>query len=82
MNPRIQELIAQATTRPHRDQGFNGEPTHVYPGTLDPEKLAELIAHECMECVRDVLRDEASDLTYAGAEQVQSRIRQVFDIQE
>lgn len=47
MNERIQELAEQATSKPHRSQGFGGEPTHIYPGTLDPEKFAELILQEC-----------------------------------
>jgi hypothetical protein len=47
MNERIKELLEQATSRTHRSQGFCGEPTHIYPGTLDPEKFAELIIKEC-----------------------------------
>jgi hypothetical protein len=47
MNERIKLLAEQATSRPHRSQGFGGEPTHIYPGTLDPEKFAELIIKEC-----------------------------------
>jgi hypothetical protein len=46
MNERIKELVEQATSRPHRSQGFGGEPTHIYPGTLDPEKFAELIVRD------------------------------------
>ena len=47
MNERIKELIEQATLPPHRSQGYGGEPTHIYPGTLDPAKFAELIVKEC-----------------------------------
>jgi hypothetical protein len=47
MNEQIKKLIEQATSRSHRSQGFGGEPTHIYPGTLDPEKFAELIIKEC-----------------------------------
>jgi hypothetical protein len=53
MNTRIQELIAEATSRPHRSQGIGGEPTHIYPGTLDPVKLAELILGECIKTLAD-----------------------------
>jgi hypothetical protein len=55
MNERIKELVAEATSRPHRSQGFGGEPTHIYPGTLDPEKFAELIVRECVELNRQEL---------------------------
>jgi hypothetical protein len=47
MNQRIQELMEQATSRPHRVQGFRGQPTYIYPGILDPAKFAELIVLEC-----------------------------------
>ena len=46
MNERIKELAEQATSKPHRSQGFGGEPTHIYPGYLDLEKFAELIVRE------------------------------------
>jgi hypothetical protein len=60
MNRRIQELIEQATSRPHRSQGYGGEPTHIYPGTLDPEKFAELIVRECIGIVKQrwIMPDE------------------------
>lgn len=74
MNERIKELAAQAGF------GASGDPYHRQ--AFDVNQFAELIAQECMECVRDVLRDEASDLTYEAADQVQGRIRRVFDIQE
>jgi hypothetical protein len=50
MNERIRQLAEQATSPPHRSQGYGGEPTHIYPGTLDPEKFARLL-------VSDVLRE-------------------------
>jgi hypothetical protein len=52
MNERIKELMEQATSKPHRSQGIGGEPTHIYPGTLDPEKFAELIVRECIGIVK------------------------------
>ncbi len=54
MNERIQELSEQATSRPHRSQGFGEEPTHIYPGTLDQEKFAELIIKECASICLDM----------------------------
>jgi hypothetical protein len=53
MNERIKELAEQATSRTHRSQGFCGEPTHIYPGTLDPEKFAQSIVGECIKILAD-----------------------------
>jgi hypothetical protein len=61
MNERIKELALQATSPPHRSQGYGGEPTHIYPGTLDPEKFAELIVAECMKLNRDILCEDDPD---------------------
>jgi hypothetical protein len=71
MNKRIRELIEQATTEEH--DGF------MY---FDKKKFAELIVGHATECVRDVLRDENSDLSYAAAEQVQNRIKEFFGVEE
>lgn len=46
------------------------------------EKFAELIIGHATECVRDVLRDENSDLTYTAASQVQNRIKEHFGVKE
>jgi hypothetical protein len=48
----------------------------------DAEKFAELIIDHATECVRDVLRDENSDLSYTAATQVQNRIKQYFGVEE
>ena len=47
---------------------------------FDIEKFAELIIGHATECVRDVLREENSDLTYPAATQVQNRIKQYFGV--
>ena len=76
MNERIQQLIEQATTT----QGA----TRYNPLThqvFDSEKFAQLIVAHASECVRDVLRDEQSDLSYASATQVQNRIKQYFGVE-
>ena len=39
MNERIQELIALVTSKPHRVQGYGGDTTHIYPGTLIQKSL-------------------------------------------
>jgi hypothetical protein len=45
------------------------------------EKFAQLIVAHATECVRDVLREENSDLTYPAATQVQNRIKQYFGVE-
>lgn len=73
MNERIKDLIAQATSKPHRDQGFGGEPTHTYPGTLDPEKLAELIIMECAGVTLDYKNDSYYEGWCDHAEEILKR---------
>ena len=46
------------------------------------EQFAELIVNHTTECVRDVLREEDSDLSYAAATQVQNKIKQFFGVEE
>ena len=76
MNERIQKLAEQATNDVKDEFGYwiNSE--------FDKEKFAELIVAHATECVRDVLRDEKSDLSYAAASQVQDRIKQYFGVEE
>ena len=70
MNERIKELIIKARLTP--DKPYIEE---------DLEKFAQLIIAHATECVRDVLRDEDSDLTYPAATQVQNRIKQYFEVE-
>ena len=70
MNERIKELIIKARLTP--DKPYIEE---------DLEKFAQLIIAHATECVRDVLRDEDSDLTYPAATQVQNRIKQYFGVE-
>lgn len=86
MNPRIKQLAEQAN--------LSAALLLHYYGTVDAltdseqkeleqiEKFAQLIIDNATECVRDVLRDENSDLTYAACDQVQQRIRQHFEVEE
>jgi hypothetical protein len=46
------------------------------------KKFAELIVAHATECVRDVLREEDSELTYTAAAQVQNRIKEFFGVEE
>jgi hypothetical protein len=45
-------------------------------------EFAKLIIDHATECVRDVLRDENSDLSYDAASQVQNRIKEFFGVEE
>jgi hypothetical protein len=77
MNQRIREL---------KEQAMEWVPNMADPDTkirlLNAEKFAQLIVAHATECVRDVLRDEKSDLSYAAASQVQDRIKQYFGVEE
>ena len=79
MNERIKQLAEQATTIVEMvgPQGY----TSSY-ANFDREKFAELIVAHAVECVRDVLRNEDSDLTYTAASQVQDCIKQHFGVEE
>lgn len=86
MNLRIRQLAEQAN--------LSAALLLHYYGTVDAltdseqkeldqiEKFAQLIIDNATECVRDILRDENSDLTYAACDQVQQRIRQHFEVEE
>jgi hypothetical protein len=76
MNALIQELAEQAGSTHKQNLG-------VYQFYADElEKFAELIIGHAVECVRDVLRDETSDLSYAAASQVQARIKEYFGTEQ
>ena len=78
MNTRIQELAEQAVLQANEVFDQKGKD---YPGIV-MEKLAELIVGHVTECVRDVLRDENSELSYVAATQVQNRIKEFFGVEE
>lgn len=83
MNERIQALVERATSRPHRDQGIGGEPTHIYPGTFSAEKFAQLIIAECMDCaqwVGQVNQTPVEPINTAHA--INKRIKQHFGVEE
>lgn len=46
----------------------------------DLEKFAKLITEHATECVRDVLREEDSPLTYEATDMIQKRIKQYFGV--
>ena len=83
---KIAELYKQAH-REHRQEYFSSvvDPTLKSVSVtryFDHELFAALIVAHATECVRDVLRDEKSDLTYQAASQVQNRIKQHFGVEE
>jgi hypothetical protein len=71
MNEQIKELLKQSGLQAYYD---------AQDGQI--EKFAELIIGHATECVRDVLRDENSDLSYDAASQVQNRINEYFGVKE
>ena len=90
MNERIKELANQLG--PVATIGNWGRiewADNVYPqlgdkmyAAIDLQKFAELIIDHATECVRDVLREEDSDLSYTAATQVQNKIKQFFGVKE
>ena len=72
MNPRIKQLADQCYC----------VTTHADLEQFDKEKFAQLIVAHATECVRDVLREEDSELTYTAAAQVQNRIKEHFGVEE
>ena len=81
MNERIKALAEQAGE--YAAQNATGD-WEVGPNYQDlfNKKFAELLIGHATECVRDVLRDENSDLTYTAASQVQKRIKEYFGVEE
>jgi len=74
MNERIKELIIKAGL------SYVMTPDKPYIEE-DLERFARLVIAHATECVRDILRDEDSDLTYPAATQVQNHIKQYFGVE-
>lgn len=81
MNNRIFELAKQAELI-QWDTLPSGAITPDYESVVKAKRFAELIVGHATECVRDVLRDENSDLSYDAASQVQNRIKEFFGVEE
>ena len=80
-NSRIKELCERAKVYATEcTKHFTGDEPVVWMDYYT-EKFAQLIIAHATECVRDVLRDEDSDLTYTAATQVQNRIKQYFGVE-
>ena len=82
MNKRIRALAVQAGIDffNSTDAEFIGK-EYCEAWIEQQQKFAQLIIAHATECVRDVLRDEDSDLTYPAATQVQNRIKQYFGVE-
>jgi hypothetical protein len=76
MNERIVNLIEAA------EYWASTEPDESKRYQYMMETFAKLIIDHATECVRDVLREEDSDLSYTAATQVQKRIKQYFGVEE
>jgi hypothetical protein len=72
MNERFWKIYGESIIGVNEDGG----------DVVDPIKFAELIVGHATECVRDVLRDENSDLSYVAAIQVQNRIKEFFEVEK
>ena len=81
MNERIQKLSEQAGEHAAANATGDWEVGLAYQDLFN-KKFAELIVGHAIECVRDVLRDENSDLSYVAASQVQKRLREFFGVEE
>ena len=81
MNERIKALAVEADFMLCEDDHFYSE-GQSQKITKQLQKFAELIVGHATECVRDVLRDENSDLSYVAATQVQNRIKEFFGVEE
>lgn len=80
MNDKIKLLAEQAGLKVESWMTNPPKPFQILGSTEQFEKFAELIIGHATECVRDVLRDENSDLSYEAASQVQNRIKQFFGV--
>lgn len=83
MNERIRELMNQAILAvddPYCGNPLNEELAKMYIPDCFAEKFAELIVDNATECVRDVLREENSTLSYEDATAIQNRIKQHFGV--
>jgi hypothetical protein len=90
MNNRIKDLAEQAGeyvnsvyTPPVRSRtpGKIWEDGHIGWNEQFQKKFADMIVNHAIECVRDVARDESSDLSWDACSQVQARLREFFGVE-
>ena len=80
MNERIKQLYDEAVN--YTATQDDGTKNQLQMNHICADKFAELIVGHATECVRDVLREEDSDLSYTAATQVQNKIKQFFGVEE
>ena len=81
INERFKELYSEAVAYAF-DQRFIASPDG--PRELQDvinEKFAELIVAHSTECIRDVLREQDSTLSYEDCSKVQNRIKEFFGVE-
>lgn len=81
-NERFKELYSEAVAYAF-DQRFITSPDPDGPRELQDvinEKFAELIVAHCTECVRDLLREPDSTLSYEDCSKVQNQIKEFFGV--
>ena len=76
MNERIKQLAEQATEYANQQNELHGVG---YVITFK-EKFAELIVNDAVELVRDIMRDEESELSLMAGAEVQARMREYFGV--
>ena len=81
MNERILELYKHAQVFTLAQLGKEHEGKAFFEAAV-AGSFASLIIGHATECVRDVLRDENSDLSYDAASQIQNRIKEFFGVEE
>lgn len=82
MNKRLKELTKQSGICFGADNQPGGWRTTIHGTDLDLEKFAELIIGNATECVRDVLREEGSTLSYEDCDKIQQRIKEYFGVKK
>ena len=77
MNKRINELFGQALDEvvPETWTTLN-----MMQAKLLKDKFAELIVNDAVELVRDIMRDEESELSLMAGAEVQARMREYFGV--
>lgn len=82
MSTRMQEIVQQAMVQ-RNNPWLNSDGKVVvdnWETVLDPSKFYQLMIDHATECVRDVLRDPKSTLSYDDCERIQTRIKEFFEV--
>ena len=77
MKERLKELLTQAAEYAQKEEPYD----RLAFNLVHWKKFYELMIVHATECVRDVLREENSPLTYEAADMVQKRIKEYFGVE-